>query len=585
MIEALITDHVNFPTVGAVLFAALTVDRSSQQRVKFDRFELLGDAVLNLITTDLLLKQHPLFDQGQITVCRSMLVSYRDLATWAQGCTALTNLVSASATSTVKSLADLVKALIGAVYNDKGLSVASELVDEIIGDRVRSLDGASSLDQFDTKGALQTYVWGIWKGEPIRYECESTQGADHSPTFTMAVFIRGERLGCGTGPSKKDAEKIAAKQALELLQQRMGGNSSLPVESDGPDQRGNNANMLQSVGVTLGHVKRRKATGEEGAGSSSGSEQRTAVDEASVQMQIASRSEPPAGSKPSSAGPEPVVIARRSVPAPNAGFGSTRATADSSSSPAVEISLTGSDGAVAERTTIGGQLVTASADLQAAAPPREPSSVRATSSFSSAMATVSIDTDSSVTSETNEAAQMVVAPLPVSSTLPSLVIPSGDPTPVAVLDTDSKAMADGSTSTASGQEANPRQSVSPSTAPSLPWGRSAAGASAHLGVAATVPISSLCPDPDTNSSMRYAETVAESRPGGETMSQFHPLISAHLAGPGSFAWSNNLPWSFWQGVPSFAAVGVPSNQLLHMPTHAPFGQASIKSSYKCCVTN
>ena len=111
-------------------------------------------------------------------------------------------------------LADCVEAVIAALYLDGGFEPAKALIDKYILSRLGP-DGA--LEQHDNKTLLQELVQRT-PGQSIVYTLIGERGPDHDKRFTVTVAVGGVTVGEGEGRTKKEAEQMAARTALELLQ-------------------------------------------------------------------------------------------------------------------------------------------------------------------------------------------------------------------------------------------------------------------------------------------------------------------------------------------------------------------------------
>ena len=187
-----------------------------------ERLEFLGDSVLGLVVTDALYRTHPELAEGQLAKLRAAVVNMRALAAVARALDLGDFLylgrgeVTTGGRDKPSILADTLEAVIGAVYIDSGIEVASSLVRRLINPLLR--DSAALGAGLDWKTSLQELSATTGAGAP---EYVLTQeGPDHAKTFTAEVRIEGERLGGGQGGSKKQAEQEAAAQAWAVLRRR-----------------------------------------------------------------------------------------------------------------------------------------------------------------------------------------------------------------------------------------------------------------------------------------------------------------------------------------------------------------------------
>jgi ribonuclease-3 len=183
------------------------------------RLEFLGDAVLGLCISEQLALAHPDANEGELTRMRSALVNAEALAHWARQarlgeCLAMGRGASSAAErDQTNVLADAVEALVAAVYDGGGLGAARALVVEITREVQSALDNLAARDP---KSLLQERVQA--QGHPApRYRVTHATGPAHDPTFEVEVVVDEAVLGCGTGKSKKLAERDAAARALRTL--------------------------------------------------------------------------------------------------------------------------------------------------------------------------------------------------------------------------------------------------------------------------------------------------------------------------------------------------------------------------------
>jgi ribonuclease III len=205
----------------ALLRLALThrsVSSDDPARKDNERLEFLGDAVLQLVVTDLLYDSYPQLAEGQMAKVRAAVVSRGALAEVARFLEIGTHVELAHSEAATGGrekdsiLADAVEAVIGAVYLDGGLEPARSVVLGLWSDRV--VDRAKQPGVKDYKTRLQELA--ARDGLRPEYLVEGA-GPDHDRRFTAVVAVRGTEYGWGEGRSKKQAEQDAARQALDTL--------------------------------------------------------------------------------------------------------------------------------------------------------------------------------------------------------------------------------------------------------------------------------------------------------------------------------------------------------------------------------
>ena len=178
--------------------------------------ELLGDAVLSLVAVEGLVRVSPDADEGELTERRAAWVSEEALALRAD------KLGLASLLRTSKSIegsvplstrADLVEALLGAVYLDGGLEPARRAALTLLGDPPSEVGPATT----HAKRVLQERLQSVF-GEPPNYDVERSDGPNHAPIFRARAKFRGVVLGEGDGKNKRLATEAAAVSALASLE-------------------------------------------------------------------------------------------------------------------------------------------------------------------------------------------------------------------------------------------------------------------------------------------------------------------------------------------------------------------------------
>ncbi|OQW51316.1 MAG: hypothetical protein A4S09_10295 [Proteobacteria bacterium SG_bin7] len=183
-----------------------------------EKLEFLGDAVLDLVVSDLLLKRFPLESEGDLSQRRSGLVNETILACLGKKLDigSLIRLgrgeMASGGASKPRIVASAFEAVVGAVFLSEGYARACEFVTPLIDEKIeesKSLD----LNPEDFKTRFQEWVQKKYKTTPV-YEVISEVGQDHEKTFSVVVKVLGEVKSEGVGKSKKSAEQAAAKKAL-----------------------------------------------------------------------------------------------------------------------------------------------------------------------------------------------------------------------------------------------------------------------------------------------------------------------------------------------------------------------------------
>jgi len=180
-----------------------------------ERLEFLGDSVLGLVVTDTLYRIHPTLPEGQLAKLRAAVVNARALADVGRELNLGDFLLLGRGEETTggrdKSsiLADTVEAVLGAVYLDLGLAVATNVVHQLIDPLIAT--SATLGAGLDWKTSLQELTAELALGVP-EYLVEES-GPDHAKEFTARVRVGDALFGNGSGRSKKEAEQEAASAA------------------------------------------------------------------------------------------------------------------------------------------------------------------------------------------------------------------------------------------------------------------------------------------------------------------------------------------------------------------------------------
>lgn len=196
----------------------------------YERLEFLGDAILGFITAEFLYGSDRPLPEGKMTKVRAEYVCEESLYKVAQKL----NFASfvrvgkgeehTGGRGRVSILADTVEALIAAMYLDGGIEPARSFIIENI---LKDIDFTAPVESRDYKSRLQEELQKNGACS-IEYILTGESGPDHNKEFSFAVLVNGEKLGEGSGKTKRAAEQNAAQQALSVL-------------GSGPADKGNKA--------------------------------------------------------------------------------------------------------------------------------------------------------------------------------------------------------------------------------------------------------------------------------------------------------------------------------------------------------
>jgi ribonuclease-3 len=192
------------------------VHSSADTGESYERLEFLGDAVLELTVSEHLFFEKPDYTEGEMTKCRAALVNEAALVKLARELNLSEYLTlgrgerNSGGADKPSILADVVEALIGAVYMDGGLDAAKGVVLRLMENNFDAVLSGSGVSDYKTR--LQEYYHkkGI---SDIRYVVYKEEGPPHDKVFYVKLFVAGEEISQGKGRSKKAAEQKAARQA------------------------------------------------------------------------------------------------------------------------------------------------------------------------------------------------------------------------------------------------------------------------------------------------------------------------------------------------------------------------------------
>ncbi len=183
-----------------------------------ERLEFLGDAVLELISSEYIFRSNPSLPEGDLTRIRASYVCEPTLALCARelGLGEYLFLGKGEAMTGGRDrdsvLSDAMEATIGAVYLDGGFARAREYVEEFV---LKDIEKKKLF--YDSKTYLQEIVQG--RHQRLKYVLLGESGPDHDKSFQVEVQVDGRGIAVGTGRTKKKAEQAAAYQAILAIDQ------------------------------------------------------------------------------------------------------------------------------------------------------------------------------------------------------------------------------------------------------------------------------------------------------------------------------------------------------------------------------
>lgn len=204
----------------ALTHSSYVNDHKISKNMDYERTEFLGDAVLQLVTSEYLFKKYPNKNEGNMTKMRASIVCEKALAITAKEI-GLGNYLrlgfgeeKSGGRKRESIIADVVESIIGAIYLDSGLEEAKKFIDNFV---LADCEHKSMF--YDCKSTLQELVQKS-SNHHLEYEILSQSGPDHDKTFEVAAILDGEIIGRGSGRSKKDAQQNAAYAAIMDIKSR-----------------------------------------------------------------------------------------------------------------------------------------------------------------------------------------------------------------------------------------------------------------------------------------------------------------------------------------------------------------------------
>ena len=220
-LEAALGYHFRNPhqLTAALCHSSFVNEQPDEGLASNERLEFLGDAVLNLAISHLLMQRFPELTEGELSRTRAHLVNEMRLAAIARQITLGPHLLLGKGEEMTDGreknsiLADAVEAVIAAIYLDGGFDAAFAFIENQISERLRATNRRRC--EFDYKSRLQERVQSMYHDVPS-YQVIGSSGPDHDKTFRVKMSAAGITAE-GDGKSKKSAEQEAARAGLDLL--------------------------------------------------------------------------------------------------------------------------------------------------------------------------------------------------------------------------------------------------------------------------------------------------------------------------------------------------------------------------------
>ncbi len=186
----------------------------------YERLEFLGDAVLELVSSEFLFRTHPDMPEGKLTRTRASMVCEPALAYCAKDLE-LNQYIRLGKGEEMTGgrnrdsiISDAMEAVIGSLYLDGGFEAAHAFIHKFI-----LSDLENKILFYDAKTVLQEIVQETPQGS-LHYELLKEEGPDHNKCFWVEAFVNGKAISKGSGKTKKAAEQQAAYEAILILRKQ-----------------------------------------------------------------------------------------------------------------------------------------------------------------------------------------------------------------------------------------------------------------------------------------------------------------------------------------------------------------------------
>ncbi len=224
-----------FDDIGLLERALCHSSMTNAGKQSYERLEFLGDSILGFVVADYLYHLTPEIPEGRLTDRRAQIVSRPPLAQIAADLS-LPSFLEAGRGLQQRDLesprihADLVEAVLGAIFLDGGIEAARRFVHEIVLPQAGKLENQQKQER-DSKSRILHFAQVNDLGQPT-YRITKTEGPDHERIFTVAVVIQDEEIASGRARTKQAAEMEAAELAIATLSRRIEAEASSSEEPE-----------------------------------------------------------------------------------------------------------------------------------------------------------------------------------------------------------------------------------------------------------------------------------------------------------------------------------------------------------------
>lgn len=205
----------------ALTHSSYAYEKRNEGLTSNERLEFLGDAVLNIVTSEYIYKNYPQLPEGEMTKTRASIVCESSLMKCANKIKLGIYLLlgkgeeNTGGRNRTSILSDAFEALIGAIYLDGGLNQAGKFIFSSMNELFGNINGSEVFVDYKTQ--FQEIIQKTSE-QRIEYQILDEKGPDHNKLFVAQLSVGNKIYGTGEGKSKKEAEQNAARTALSLLQ-------------------------------------------------------------------------------------------------------------------------------------------------------------------------------------------------------------------------------------------------------------------------------------------------------------------------------------------------------------------------------
>ena len=194
------------------------LNETDEESNDYERLEFIGDAVVEIWVSRKLFMHEPEISEGKMTTMRAQLVCELSLAGFLKQMDLARYIrlgageIKNNGRERLSLLADVFEALMGAIYLDQGFSEVSRILDQVI----TIVDTPEATGVIDYKTRLQELVQADSRKE-LKYIVIKETGTSNNPLFEIGCYLDDVLMGTGKEHSKKKAEQLAAREALDKL--------------------------------------------------------------------------------------------------------------------------------------------------------------------------------------------------------------------------------------------------------------------------------------------------------------------------------------------------------------------------------